>query len=1508
MTDTFALKRIGEPTHFVLQRVSPSVPDGGGSGTGSEPVGDLPDMPFPVLAGGSPPIEVIVSWDVEEASIEEGNPVAWNVRLSKGVQGVTHIPVVLTGTVTPSTIDYTELIQFDPGQEEKLYIVRTYEPAGGASSETAIFTLDADAAYVDPADPNEPLEVEYILDTDPGVGFETCTLTITDIAAPATPIAGFSSPTASIGEGFQPPEINISLVLDGPSTTDVILHVAHTGGTGTNDPEGGGDFIFTDQDVLIEQGTILERFPWTVVDNDVDSPSDQTCELTVTLVAGDATLVGGNSVLTITILDNDDDPGGPSGVHRVEWIATSQTINEGAYLILDARVVDDADDLPFPFTAVTEVPLIITHGSTNEQEHFGVNWQGTNTPGFLTFSPGELSRRIVVQAPPTASGDSHTIQVQIGVPPMGENTWVVGTPAALTIASQHVNVGGGPENAKIIVAPHRNATRRVIQFQAAVVPPAEVVDLPNYTLVREGVSSELVQIVQMSRLADRKVDSVYCYAFDDGTESYAVGATGTNMLTLRAAMPGDLDPPENFSTVFQPDITFTLTVSNGSGPYTCGSASGEYMRAQEWTSPTGNSVFRQIGADIVRESSYMARPHLASATGAQETLLSSTGDAVGMIDWCIKSFAGDPDVFIVEGRLMNATYSSADDPQVESNFCDGTINIEEFEVAGDAGWTIDPGPHAHTSMSTVAANSIHLLSNRTTSYLMRPGKRMAFWFVVRKTSAGVAAQERGEDYLLSKNVGWAVGELGSTRQPIYGDKADLTIDYERLGLQHISVPNLAGTPLTGWRAIKHIGEHHAGELTWGGHGASWASGGAPGDTSPDTLNERLGMWHFTGDAKMGPGGFSGKHPTGALIPHWGWWDRTRYMHEYGMQRIDTSIRDVVTGDPAWWWLTLRPDGTTGFVGNMGYNVYHRKLWSMNYPGQSGGGKTSVDKPEYAQSPTTRVFNEPLMIAGSMTVASLTSSLLTITGTIPAATPAVGTVMVTADSGTVFGYTYSARDIGAGTFTAANSGDWNRATPSDEDFAAGNLVESSYGDIQWTEIEGFPALAVTHMGFLRTGIQDGWYCCRRYTAFRDYEEVAAQISRAMVPHQNIGPEPTGTWSTTQLTSCYGGIRAVYSLGDLGGEIGTNPIDWYQTGEFLTSSRVFAGGPAAGEFIVKKLTSVRGLARAITFVSGFSAITTHEQLLQIRGEDPLVQLAGGVVSADFVDLLGTAFRIADFITSPAGVLSSVGFGAQPNPYSVETGTGNSMEAPNLVERTGAWPSENALNGGTGPGSIVGSGPVIFHQTYFVIAVDGAMRRSYIPTAAQPTMARLWDWLEHTLVGRESLGGGFGADSLDCLPYMLTIRMDDYATSFANGPPHWTGSEGVDRTPRATPVAEIRAGMNVWSFRRQGEDFEYYGGLHKWKAPAAGFASDKRVGPVGGVDDYYIKRHFGKVFERSTNVAASEIVEHLVRTDSPLGGNCIEDQFSSSSGGSISKTYKGTSITINVPMIAYLLNQYT
>lgn len=896
------------PRRVVAKLVGPESNDpGGGGGSGGNAGG--PFFPASDVLISTVPTSPFARWTGTGAARTEGDGIIMEVELNRPVSTPRVLPITLdvSSTIDPLDVTFPSEIFFQFGQKTAQVEILTNETAAGGSTKTCILKLDPEGVT------SSELP---IVETQPNYGPDTFTLTVTNAVGSVTPTWTLRAGATSIpeGSGVQLYEVT----LDAPALDEVRIAVSVGSGTTAT---LNTDYLAFATTVVIPAGEQVGLYRITFPDNAIDAPVDPVLVVQGAYVSGTVTSTTTQTFST-TILDNDDN--GASSQRRVTFIANQLPTSPGGTALVSARIVD-GNGVPASFQTRTVIPITRGLSSGAVPGDFIETW-GSNEAFSITFEPEAETTSFSV-AVAAAAGAGEYVEYVIQSAPAGE--WIVG-------ARDTVRVVANSGVTKMLVPAMSGGTRRMIQGMVAVSPPSTT--LPDGALS----NGETVQLVGLKRNGAGEWISAYFYGFDDSTESRPDVDGG---LEYRLATSSDAAPAEagTFSPTFAPEVSFAVTASNVGVPYECSTAvSAADLAPIWWTRGAGSNpgVFPQTGPEVVRERVYRMRPVKQGVTPAAGL---TSGDALGVIELCEKRIAGESEVFLYEGRFLNGAWSAAVDPLDPNPYVDGEVNIQSIVVTLPSGYVIEFGDVSPVQDGN-GTDTASLLKNRAEDYFIKVNASYTFWFAVVATSGGADAVSRAQGYIRCQNIAWAVGELGSTRQPISGEASELTVDWERAGFRDGS--------LNGWRAIKNLGDEQGSIVR-----SQWASGGG------DVLGTRLGWLMGLGpQGKGGPGGdlIDGSQ---ALIPWWGWWYRLRMSMCAVAGRNNVGYVDVNTGERGWWWAIAR-DTSSGFkvpfLGPLFEREGTRRHWHFNtvdncFQGDLHNVGNYLD---YILGPTSRDWNTP----------------------------------------------------------------------------------------------------------------------------------------------------------------------------------------------------------------------------------------------------------------------------------------------------------------------------------------------------------------------------------------------------------------------------------------------------------------------------------------------------------------------------------------------------------------------
>lgn len=853
-------------------------PGGGGSGGGT-PIGGAIDIQPVLVSVGADPLSA--NFASGTVSLLEGESITVLVRLNRTMAEPVVVDVQLgagTTTAAGQVRISSDRIIFQAGDREKPLTIVTTGSAGGASSTLAfveLFTTPSEA---------EPQAVH--VEPQPTIGPITLGVTIQDeVVSGGPPRWSFGAPSGGTtvieGVGVQ----TFSIQLDRPAEVVESFTVEVDVASPANTAVAGLDYVPFTAAVLIGESDSSGTFQVSFPDNFGTPPTNP-----VLVLRADATttaLPGAVTSLEITILDNDDGGAG-SGTVRINWTQLTVPMFEGDVRTLTARLTQNGTATQFQ-QAIT-VP-ILRSGDTSE---FSIvpSLAGPNT---LFFAAGESTASVEVTSVDNETAGAMALEFDLTATPTNLQA---GNVFRTTVSSNLLSLE--ETTLQVPAMAGSSVTRRMIQGLAAVNPPSPT--LPEYRLS----TGERVQVVGHTRDAEGRWIAAYFYGLAPATESIAGDGAA---LRLELADGSEPAPAEAGTFATPPPITIQIGGADGSGTAwerTChtrtfpGRDGSIPTLSGEWTGTAG--VWAQVGPEIVRQTSYLMRP---MDPGTTQSPTMQSPQALGYVELCETLIAGDPHVVLYEGQWVNGAWASQDradvDAFTENPFCDGNVVLRnilaqvENSIIGNSGWSLEL-VDLHPAQQRLTGTQSQLLRTRTEPYFFPTCQAYTFRFVATRNTGGADAVARAADYHRYKHVAWAVGGYGSTRNRIYGDTADMTVDWARAELQDLGQ---FGNGL-GWRAIKSIGESVA--LGYPGQGGSiedWTTG----QVYPfsQTSQAREGWQHPLYPAGGGDAGGQGIYGSSGTVPWWGYWyTKSMELHKVTC-RVRHQFRDVTNGAAPFWW-------------------------------------------------------------------------------------------------------------------------------------------------------------------------------------------------------------------------------------------------------------------------------------------------------------------------------------------------------------------------------------------------------------------------------------------------------------------------------------------------------------------------------------------------------------------------------------------------------------------------------
>lgn len=895
----------------------------------------------PVVKGSGGPTTVFVSFEAQTASVLEGGELVITARLNQTLDVLGVIPIVRLGSSTLDLDDYTlaDEFSFPAGQTEATLTLSTTDEAGGSG----VFTL-LDIQL----DPDSATTTGYVIATEPTFGPDTMSITVANVVVGGTPNWFFPVNQLEL----QPPEgstVTYSIQLDQAAPEQHIFSVNPAGGNAVaSTPSSPRDYEpFTNLQVTIPQGQSTGTFQIEYSENAIDAPTNPRLAIGAELLSGSA-INNGDTSFEVEILDNEI-TGGNETI-KLNFSSVNVTLPEGATTTVRCSLTKVATNEPAFFGSSTVIALNVTEDSDSDED-FTVDW-GSNPVGSLRFPPGQSFTEFTVTAGEDTSfdtGEFIAFEIPVSVDP---DVYQRGSRFRTTISS----TDAVDEPTRIVVPGMVGGGRRSIQMLAAVVPPST--ELPEYAFDTGAATGERVQVVGLTKNNADEWDS--CYVYGRHAESESIPDVGT-ALELRKALATD-NPPAEAGSFPAPPVLNLRAFTTGGVFLASTTGVNPTLAAENWTHPT-DGRWDQVGPDLYRQTAYRMRPRVSGASEL-ETI---SGQACSYADLCETRMAGDDDVVLYSGRWVNGAWANpnnhADVETFATNpYTDGEIELTALRVQSEDGWHITPGDLSPIQ-SVLSPTEFNLIRPRNgISNKFRTCQPFTFWFAVVRDGAGADAEVRAEGYLRERLQAWAVGTLGPTRQRIWGEAGDATIDYGRANLQYEGQ--------SGWQAIKRLGEQRGSETN--GVVADWTTGGV----YPFSLNTegRVGWMHGKMSKGGGSSGGVGIYGTSGLIPWWSYWLEMKHELHKVQCRTRIAYRDVTTNgiemrqgrDVPWYWNLAELNGGEFKLGVGGSPAREAKnrhwhfITTDDSTGDIGFSESDADRPlsGYQLAPQDRPWAAP----------------------------------------------------------------------------------------------------------------------------------------------------------------------------------------------------------------------------------------------------------------------------------------------------------------------------------------------------------------------------------------------------------------------------------------------------------------------------------------------------------------------------------------------------------------------
>ncbi len=474
---------------------------------------------------GSPSSSIVTILDNDLANIVQFSPTDYSVAENGGTATLTvfvdrannpddTISVhyrTIANTAT-SGVDYTNIaagtLVFGPTETQKVITAAIINDSLIEGQENFFVTLTDATSVTQDGNPSSTL-----------IGInDSATITILDDDSSQATI-GFSQDSYDVDEGAG--FANLTVTRSGGLGVQTTVNYSTSDGTAL----AGVNYVSSTGSITFNAGEVMKIITVPIID---DTAANTTLNFTVTLTAPNGGFVGGRSVATVNIIDND---------------ATTFRFNPSAYAIdegsSNVTLTVEALRVGNPNETVT-----VDYSTSDGTAIDGSNY--TRTAGRLTFGPNIFSQTITVPIIDNGSTDGTTTFIVTLSNPLGDGT---NAPPRL----------GTPSTATISIIDNDATT---FQFSS-----------PSYTVNNKaGIASATVTL---SRLGDPDVTYSVSYATSDlsavaGRDYVAASGTLTfgPGVTSRVINVTLIDEP-----VGEPTRQFQITLSNPTNGAFIGTAS-----------------------------------------------------------------------------------------------------------------------------------------------------------------------------------------------------------------------------------------------------------------------------------------------------------------------------------------------------------------------------------------------------------------------------------------------------------------------------------------------------------------------------------------------------------------------------------------------------------------------------------------------------------------------------------------------------------------------------------------------------------------------------------------------------------------------------------------------------------------------------------------------------------------------------------------------------------------------